>query len=188
MLRWKLHRSCWLRVLPVWRKQYCTMWDPQTPRKYAFLPCGHLDFESAVVLSLPQWGCNNATEAIVNLNRSYRIQTCTRSWRAFLERFGLRWAHPYARTEAKYTGIMPVLFIFKYDATTICADGGELLCCSWQKYSASVPEARAHRTLPKMSTYLCGTWGLVMRPPGYLRSVAFETAPGLHCWIDLRPG
>ena len=57
--------------------------------------------------------------AIVTLNRSYRIRTYTPDTADHGELFrnGFGWddSHPYAHTEAKYTGIMRVLFLLWWD-------------------------------------------------------------------------
>ena len=59
------------------------------------------------VLSLPQWHFYHNFELLI-LHTNVHTG-CGRSWRTFLERVGWDDSHPYAHTEAKYTGIMPLL-------------------------------------------------------------------------------
>ena len=61
------------------------------------------------LLSLPQWCYHNFEPLIWHTNVHAR---CWRSWRTFLERFCLRWFSPLCTfSEAKYAGIIPVLFV-----------------------------------------------------------------------------
>ena len=61
------------------------------------------------VLSLPQWRCYRNFEPL--LWHTDVHAGCWRSWHIFWSGFGWDDCHLYAHTEAKYTGITPVLFL-----------------------------------------------------------------------------
>ena len=87
------------------------------------------------VLPLPQWYCCH------NFDHSYHIYKCTRDHgELFWSSFGWDDFHPYAHTEAKYTGIMLVLFrnITFIDGQEFCVDSITL----WHRREADIQGGR----------------------------------------------